>query len=168
MAYRHVKAWRKRLKALLVQSFGGQCCGCDYHQCLEALEFHHIKPGEKDLHISAWTAVASFRRLSEEARKCVMLCANCHREVHAGVRSVPSDARMFDPTLFEVKRKEAALEKRAAANVERTRTAQKRVSWDGVDVVVLRHGGASWESIARIAHVTGAAVRKRHRKLTGQ
>ncbi len=77
--------WRKRTKLKLVEYKGG-CCqapGCGYKKCVEALTFHHTDPSKKDFHISgkSW----SFERLKDEVEKCLLLCSNCHIEVHAGV-----------------------------------------------------------------------------------
>lgn len=62
-----------------------KCQECGYDRCVAAIEFHHLDPNEKDFVIAhAWTA--SFDRILAEISKCAILCANCHREVHAGVR----------------------------------------------------------------------------------
>ena len=46
------------------------------------LELHHLDPKVKDFNPSD----ASGRKLFyEEADKCIVLCANCHRKVHYGV-----------------------------------------------------------------------------------
>lgn len=72
---------RKKLKALAVEFKGGRCEICGYSKCIEALEFHHIDPSEKDFSISGKSF--SWKRVKEEVSKCVLLCANCHREEHA-------------------------------------------------------------------------------------
>ena len=58
------------------------CSVCGYNKCSAALDFHH--EGEKELNISK--AIANRRSLKiikEEMEKCVVLCANCHREIHS-------------------------------------------------------------------------------------
>jgi hypothetical protein len=77
--------WRKRTKAKLVEYKGGKCQNlvCGYNNCDAALEFHHIDPKEKDFSISAKSY--SFERLKQEVDKCIMLCSNCHTEVHNGL-----------------------------------------------------------------------------------
>lgn len=72
--------WRQRAKAKLVSSMGGKCQKCGYSKCIHALQFHHTNPSEKKFKISgkSW----SFKRLSSEARKCILLCSNCHAEEH--------------------------------------------------------------------------------------
>ena len=79
----NVKNWRKRTKELLVEYKGGCCEVCGYNKCLEALEFHHIDETTKEFAVSGSTK--SLESQKREADKCYMLCANCHRELHAGL-----------------------------------------------------------------------------------
>ena len=79
----NVGSWRKRTKQLLVEYKGGSCEFCGYNKCVEALEFHHIDETTKEFNISGSTK--SLDRQKTEANKCYLLCANCHRELHAGL-----------------------------------------------------------------------------------
>jgi hypothetical protein len=58
----------------------GGCSLCGYRKCITALEFHHVGD-DKERAISAIDSVGSVLR---EASKCIVVCANCHREIHAG------------------------------------------------------------------------------------
>lgn len=62
---------------------GGKCERCGYDRCIDALEFHHIDPVQKDFTISAKGYTRSWNKVKAELDKCIMLCANCHRELHA-------------------------------------------------------------------------------------
>lgn len=64
---------------------GGKCQCCGYNRYVGALEFHHINSEEKDFGISAKGYTRSWERVKEELDKCILVCANCHREIHAGV-----------------------------------------------------------------------------------
>ena len=89
---------RRTLKRKLVQEAGGCCCICGYDRYLGALEFHHLEPSEKRLQIS-WNGVTqSIATLRAEARKCVLLCSNCHAEVEAGIAVVPARVDAFAQT----------------------------------------------------------------------
>jgi hypothetical protein len=68
---------------------GGGCQFCGYDRCIEALEFHHLDPTLKDFGISYKGYTRSWERVKEEIDKCTLLCANCHREVHAGKLQLP-------------------------------------------------------------------------------
>jgi hypothetical protein len=56
---------------------------------MAALEFHHLTPEEKAFSLSEEGVTRSLARARAEARKCVLLCANCHGEVEAGVAAAP-------------------------------------------------------------------------------
>ena len=73
---------RQRLKQLAVAYKGGRCKKCGYRECLAALEFHHRRPGCKDLTVKIVGAWAWSARLRRELDKCDLLCSNCHRETH--------------------------------------------------------------------------------------
>ncbi len=79
---------RRKVKAILVQEAGGRCRGCGYDRCVAALEFHHLVPEEKSFEMSRRGVARSLEKARAEARKCVLLCANCHAEVGAGARSL--------------------------------------------------------------------------------
>lgn len=76
---------RRRAIIQLKTEFGSRCKSCGYSSCLEALEFHHLDPSFKEHKLSDGIT-KSIARMREEASKCVLLCANCHREVHSGYR----------------------------------------------------------------------------------
>lgn len=79
----YVNQRRHRLKELSVEYKGGKCQRCGYDKCLAALEFHHSQ-GDK-LFGLAKGHTRSWERVKAELDKCECLCANCHREVHAGL-----------------------------------------------------------------------------------
>ena len=64
-----------------------RCERCGYDTCHNALEFHHVDPNDKERAISMMTNY-SYSKIKSEVDKCIILCANCHREVHAGVWSI--------------------------------------------------------------------------------
>ena len=66
---------------------GGKCLSCGYNNYQGALEFHHLDPNEKDMNVSDLVHF-SIKKLKEEIRKCIVLCANCHRMVHAGLLEI--------------------------------------------------------------------------------
>lgn len=74
---------RKKTKSRAVEYLGGKCKICGYDKCVEALTFHHVIPNKKEFNISR-TNIA-WEKLKPELDKCVLLCHNCHDEVHAGI-----------------------------------------------------------------------------------
>lgn len=80
---------RRKVKAILIAEAGGVCILCGYSRSVRALEFHHLDPGEKRFGLSAQGLARSLEAMRIEARKCVLLCSNCHAEVEDGLVSVP-------------------------------------------------------------------------------
>jgi 5-methylcytosine-specific restriction endonuclease McrA len=77
------KKMRAERKRLLVDEAGGKCQICGYDKCLDALEFHHRDPSQKDFSIAR--QIRSLDVMRKETAKCMLLCANCHREQHSTV-----------------------------------------------------------------------------------
>jgi len=82
---------RKRLKRMAREYKGGKCMICGYDRCLDALDFHHRDPSKKDFGLSAHGITHSWEKIQKEIQKCVLICANCHREVHAGITQLPKE-----------------------------------------------------------------------------
>lgn len=80
-----VQKRREKTKELLVEYKGGKCEICGYDRCVEALEFHHINPEEKDFGIGQKGYTRSIEKNKAEVDKCLLVCANCHREIHNGL-----------------------------------------------------------------------------------
>lgn len=75
------RALKRKLE--LIEYKGGKCECCGYDKNYAALDFHHIHPEEKEFQVdSRHLANTNMDKLKEEADKCVLLCANCHREIH--------------------------------------------------------------------------------------
>jgi len=78
------KRKRNRLrdrKLELINLLGGKCKHCGYKKCAWAFDFHHID-GKKENNIARIIHDSSKNKALKEAEKCILLCANCHRELH--------------------------------------------------------------------------------------
>jgi 5-methylcytosine-specific restriction endonuclease McrA len=84
---------RRRVKEILIEEAGGACRVCGYDRYAGALQFHHLDPAAKDFIISRRGITRSIAEARKEAAKCVLLCANCHAEVEAGLATVPVQLR---------------------------------------------------------------------------
>lgn len=81
-------------KTNLISLFNNKCCLCGFDKFQEALEFHHVNPEEKELKLSSNIMVALDKQI-DEARKCILVCANCHRGIHAGYYTIPDNYSKF-------------------------------------------------------------------------
>jgi predicted HNH restriction endonuclease len=79
---------RRKVIKEIKEAFGAKCSICGYSKCAAALDFHHINPEEKEREISVHGCTFSKAKLLEEAKKCILICSNCHREVHDSQRRV--------------------------------------------------------------------------------
>jgi len=86
----HTAAHRKKIKDALLSEFGEACVLCGYGKCKRNLHFHHVDKDGKCFGVMNRT-VTSIPKLLQEARKCVLLCANCHGEVEDGIRTIPEE-----------------------------------------------------------------------------
>lgn len=77
-----VRKRRKKVRLMAIEYKGGRCQICGYDRCLEALEFHHLESKAKDFGISDKGYTRSWARIKTELDKCILICANCHREIH--------------------------------------------------------------------------------------
>ena len=80
---------RRVVKDALVAAAGGRCVLCGYDRSPVALQFHHVEPMKKAFGISERGLTRALNIVRAEAQKCVLLCANCHAEVEAGVARLP-------------------------------------------------------------------------------
>lgn len=99
--YTNVKNFRSRLKERATYVLGEKCQICEYNKCIAALEFHHVNPEEKEITFSNNTN-RSWETTRREIQKCILLCANCHREVHNGFIDINS----LSPSFSEERAKE--------------------------------------------------------------
>ena len=75
------RAWSRKLELVLMK--GGKCSNCGYNKNLAALEFHHVEPDKKSFQLDArHLSNTSMNKIINEVEKCVLLCSNCHRELH--------------------------------------------------------------------------------------
>ena len=84
---KRVVLFRQRIKIALVKGFDNKCFLCQNTFPQEVYDFHHINPEEKEFGIAAMGQSRSQAKIANEAKKCVMLCANCHRIVECSEKN---------------------------------------------------------------------------------
>lgn len=170
-----VKLWRRNTKKKLIESMGNCCQICGYNKSQEALELHHLNPSEKDFSIGqVISKPISWSKIVEEAKKCVLLCSNCHKEVHYGVSTVPENFVSFDeslsvkPLYFTY----CPICNKPKNNINKfcslscSSKSRRKVNWDSVDLLKLvNEDKRSFVSIGDELNCSDAAVRKRYIKL---
>lgn len=97
-----IRVAAKRKQRLDAHSLRGElkadgCILCGYKKCMAALEFHHTGD-DKEFTVSKLNTLTSVKR---EASKCIVVCANCHREIHAGQIEGYEDVQRAVPVMNE-------------------------------------------------------------------
>lgn len=80
---------RRRLRDMALEYKGGKCNLCGYKKCKWALVFHHIDPKKKEFGLSVRGLTRSWEKTKAELDKCILVCSNCHFEVHEGMTQLP-------------------------------------------------------------------------------
>ena len=170
-----VKKWRASTKDRMVEAMGGKCQCCGYDKTNKALAFHHIDPKEKDMGFGDTRAnPKSWSKIVEELRKCILVCHNCHSEIHDGIRMLPKKYVTFNEE-FSDYRKVAEFDscpvcgndkpvKQKFCSHKCAQTNKRKVDWDSIDLLDLlsKH---SISELERMLGVSNAAIYKRRDKI---
>jgi len=78
------KKRQRRIKARLIKHKGGECSICGYNRCQGSLSFHHLIEEDKSFGIGDRKG-GPWKELLEETKKTILVCNNCHGEIHAGL-----------------------------------------------------------------------------------
>lgn len=77
---------RRAIKLKAIEYKGGKCVCCGYNEHPGVLDFHHLDQTLKEFSIGAAGYTRSWEKVKTELDKCILVCANCHREIELGVR----------------------------------------------------------------------------------
>lgn len=91
---------RMERKQTIVDLLGGKCQICDYSKLTNNLVFHHVS--DKAFQLDSRRFQYSMESLWPEIRKCILICHNCHGEVHANMVSESLIARLHDHVISVV------------------------------------------------------------------
>jgi len=83
---------RRKNKWVLAEEAGGKCVRCGYDTFIGALQFHHLEKEQKSFGLAQSGSTMGLDALREEAKKCILLCANCHSEVEHGGGDLPLES----------------------------------------------------------------------------
>ena len=86
---KYLKNYRKEVKQKLIEyKLKRGCKFCGYNKCPDALEFHHLdKKDKKIIGVGRANYRHSWESVLNEIKKCIVLCANCHKELHYNLRN---------------------------------------------------------------------------------
>ena len=173
-----IKVWRKKIKHYMILAMGEKCACCGYNNCQSALELHHILPSSKEISFSKIrTNPKNLDTIIKELKKCILLCANCHREVHSKVRSLPTTIPQVNESLLRMNiRKQnlydaciicgkAKLKKLKTCSHGCYQKLRIQKTWGNCNLLLLKKRGLNNSQIANLFHVSECSVRKRLKRL---
>jgi len=174
--YGNTQRWRLKAKRWVIKYAGGKCQVCQYDKYQGNLVFHHI--GDKKETVSRMiNATVSWSQILDEINKCVLLCHNCHGEVHAGLAICPEiDIEKRIRSLSEIESEKpmskdkifrpcAYCKKLTNSNKfcgqKCSRLAAQKILWppnEELAILVWKH---SMTFLAKQLNVSGNAIKKR-------
>lgn len=173
-----VKKWRRDTKSRIIMIMGGCCQICSYSKTQTALELHHIDPSKKELSFGSIRAnPRKWDKIFDELLKCILLCANCHREVHDGTTSLPEKYSIPDETLRDYRKVpvnadlcpvcgNAKLKRLKTCSVKCSNKLRGTLDWNEIDLPkLLIDNKYNYCAVARILNISDNSVRKRAKKL---
>ena len=148
--------WAKKIKA--IRALGGKCSKCgDENYC--SMEFHH--KGEKDFMIGH--SSSRWSKIKKELEKCILLCANCHAEIHSsGGRNYLEKCLIFKSGLKEQKCSKCGYDKSIAALEFHHSKGKKKY---GLNQIIMRKVKATEEDFLEELGKCDVLCRNCHRKL---
>lgn len=172
-----VKNWRKNSKSRIVESMGGCCQICSYNKCHEALELHHIDPNEKEHSLSKLRAnCGSWETVIKELRKCILLCSNCHREIHNDKAILPNIFTSFNEEFADYKFKQyydkcplcnnTKLKSHKYCSTKCSQQSKKKLDWESIDLLDLYSKLKTKLAVAEYLGVSDKTVAKYLKKLS--
>jgi ribosomal protein L30E len=142
---------------------GGSCQCCGYNNCDNALELHHLDPSQKEFGFGRLRASPkSLEVLKQELKKCVLVCSNCHREIHAGIKTVPENyTRMNEACLASEYDNRKQLREKTLINKIPTDRRKIKLSNDQLSDMLINEYKGNKSKLARFIGVSETAIRKR-------
>lgn len=79
---------RRKLKQMVIDYKGGKCELCGYTGYAGVFDLHHRDGSKKEFGLSMQGLTRAWEKVKAEADKCALVCANCHREIHGGIKDI--------------------------------------------------------------------------------
>ena len=165
---------RRKTKRRIIQAFGGKCGICGYSRCEQALDIHHLDPSKKEFSMGqVKSSNRNWNSLVSELRKCVMLCAICHREIHAGILQIPINIIKFNEFYSDYKNVLLNDEKDSCPTCGKEKSIYNKfcspkcsggkswtIEWDKIDLLSLIKEHKSYKKVGEIIGVHGNVIKK--------
>lgn len=177
MSSKHVIDWRKNTKTRIVASFGGKCGICGYNKCDSSLALHHLDPTKKEFGLGAIRAnPKSWIKIVSELRKCILVCHNCHSEIHSGITSIPENINRFNEIYTNYEELQTDVHNCPICNkltpnrnitcsvkCSTVYSRTNRIKWENIDLINLLNQYTLREISIQLKCATGAIIKRIHK-----
>ncbi len=175
-----VKKWRQNCKQRIIDGMGGACQCCGYNVCNKSLQLHHIDPSKKQLSLGAIRAnPKKWITIVQELKKCILVCANCHGEIHAGIRNIPLNYQTLKPQFQDYKQiaRDQQMDKCPCCGGKKQKVnkycslkcsgkSKQKVYWETIDIInLVQAQKRTFTFIGQMLKVSGNAAKKRYLKV---
>lgn len=144
---------RRNIKKKLIELFGNKCVICGYNKYFGALEFHHLDATKKEIALGGWCN--SFEKALKEAKKCILLCSNCHRELEAGISHIPIEYQLPDINYHKENKDKPKTDSRLGPKLHR-----RKVERPDLEVLKKQIAELGYCGTARLYGITDNGIRK--------
>lgn len=175
-SYNNVKNWRLSMKSKILESMGSSCQICGYDRCPQAFDFHHVNPDEKEYQISRLLShPKKLETVLDELEKCILLCSNCHRELHSGLVSIPENYKKLDRSVFLNKKEMEKFDLCSCGTLKSvnlkycshycSHKARRKADWDSIDLIdLVKNQKIPFTSLGKRFGISDNAVKKQYTK----
>lgn len=158
----YVQKRREHIKLLALAYKGNKCQCCGYNKCISALEFHHIEPTQKEFAIGTNGYTRSWNKVKNELDKCILVCSNCHREIHANILQCPNEIIKDNESvniLLDKFKSENKVDKLEKLDIS-AKQLKNYVIPSKDELIDLFKKYNTFENIGRLYGITGNAIKK--------
>lgn len=158
----YVQKRREHIKLLALAYKGNKCQCCGYNKCISALEFHHIEPMQKEFAIGTNGYTRSWNKVKNELDKCILVCSNCHREIHANILQCPNEIIKDNESvniLLDKFKSENKVDKPEKLDIS-AKQLKNYVIPSKDELIDLFKKYNTFENIGRLYGITGNAIKK--------
>jgi len=158
---------QRKLKLKAIAYKGGKCEKCGYDKCPGAFDFHHLDPSEKDFGIAQAKQTRWGERLTKELDKCLLLCANCHREAHWELKEFVNLSPRKPAKIYACVDCRTIIASHKAKRCTACQAKQReKIDWPDSQTLRQMVEDSNYSAVGRKLGVSDNAVRKRLKKTT--
>ena len=148
--------FRRRIKIALVEAFGARCQKCGETFPYFVYDFHHLDPATKSFGLGNASTTRARSAYADEAKKCIMVCANCHRVIEYEELDISEISCAFDEEKYYMTLENLANENKEKVN-DAKRNASTKPSREELKMLIRN---APFAQIANKYSVSDASIRR--------